>query len=222
VKPRDTFGANPPGRLAAVMLRALTAELADPGRYSRARAYARDGAVVDIEIEPGVVRGVVQGGRPGAYEAMVFVTPLTPADIAQIATPGSTAASIPGPEDLATSCTCPDGDEYASAVCKHALATLMVFADEVTMEPDLLLRWRSGAAVVPLRAGGRGAGRTPSSSSSSSRPGVVAVDVLAERLQARGPLPSLPQLAPPAVSPVLADELTDVLVSALAAVARPS
>lgn len=220
MKPRDTFGANPPGRLAAVMLRALTAELADPGRYSRARVYARDGAVVDIEVEPGIVRGVVQGSRPGAYEAMVFVTPLAPADLAQIATPASTAASIPGPEDLATSCSCPDGDEYASAVCKHALATLMVFADEVTMEPDLLLRWRSGTTVVPLRPGGRGSGRAASSSSATSN--AVAIDVLAERLQARGQLPNLPQLAPPALAPVLADEFTDVLVSALAAVARPS
>jgi len=219
VKPRDTFGANPPGRLAAVMLRALTAELADPGRYARARAYARDGAVVDIEIEPGVVRGVVQGSRPGAYEAMVFVTPLAPADVAQVATPGSTATTIPGPEDLATSCTCPDGDEYASAVCKHALATLMVLADEVTIEPDLLLRWRSGATVVPLRRRGRGTGPA---APEAGGPNVGTIDVLAERMRARGSLPSLPRLESPAARPVPSDEFTDVLVSALAAVARPS
>ncbi len=65
--PRRSFGPNPPGRLAAAMLRALAAELADPGRFTRAKAYARDGAVVDIEIEPGVVRAEVQGSRYDPY-----------------------------------------------------------------------------------------------------------------------------------------------------------
>ena len=59
--PRRTVGTNPAGRLPAAMLRALAAELSDPGRFSRAKSYARDGAVVDIEIEPGQVRGAGAG-----------------------------------------------------------------------------------------------------------------------------------------------------------------
>jgi len=214
VKPRDTFGANPPGRLAAVMLRALTAELSDPGRYGRARAYARDGAVVDIEIEPGVVRAVVQGSRPEAYEAMVFVAPLDADDLDGGGTPGWTALRIPRRDDLAASCTCPDGDEHAATICKHALATLMVLADEITIEPDLLLRWRSGA---PLRLGRRG--------SSVERMAVteaVAIDVLADRLRSPVPLPDLPELRPLAGRTARADEFTDVFVSALAALAGTS
>ena len=216
MRPRDTFGANPPGRLAAVMLRALTAELSDPGRYGRARAYARDGAVVDIEIEPGVVRGVVQGTRPEAYQAMVFVSPLDADEVSGMAMPGSTALRIPGRDDLAASCTCPDGDEHASAICKHALATLMVLADEITIEPDLLLRWRSGEPVVrrPTRSS------TPRDPHTS--PGAAAIDVLADRLRSPAPLPDLPALSPPTGTVVRADEFTDVLVSALAVLTRPS
>ena len=61
--PRRSTGTNPAGRLPAAMLRALAAELSDPGRFSRAKAYAHDGAVIDIVIEPGQVRGLVQGSR---------------------------------------------------------------------------------------------------------------------------------------------------------------
>ena len=55
------------------MLRTLAAELADPGRFTRAKAYARDGAVVDIEIEPGVVRAEVQGSRYDPYVTELHV-----------------------------------------------------------------------------------------------------------------------------------------------------
>lgn len=218
MRPRDTFGANPPGRLAAVMLRALTAELSDPGRYGRARAYARDGAVVDIEIEPGVVRAVVQGSRAGAYEAMVFVTPLDADDLDERVTAGATALRIPGRDDLAASCTCPDGDEHATAICKHALAMLMVLADEITIEPDLLLRWRSGP---PVRRPGR-AGRAGAAAAQMARGGAAAIDVLADRLRSPVPLPQLPALEARTRRTARADEFTDVLVSALAALAGTS
>ncbi|MBA3605910.1 MAG: hypothetical protein H0W46_08065, partial [Acidimicrobiia bacterium] len=45
------------------------------------------------------------------------------------------------------------------------------------------------------------------------------VDVLADRLRAPAPLPELPELRPLARRPTGADEFTDVLVSALAALA---
>ena len=64
MRPRRSFGADPKGRLPAAMLRALAAELADPARFGRAKAYARDDAVTDIQVEPGIVRGVVHGHAP--------------------------------------------------------------------------------------------------------------------------------------------------------------
>ena len=66
---------HPQGRLPAAMLRALAAELSDPGRFSRAKAYARDGAVIDIVIEPGEARGEVQGSRYEPYVATIYAAP---------------------------------------------------------------------------------------------------------------------------------------------------
>ena len=86
MRPRRFFGPDPKGRLPATMLRALTAELADPGRFSRAKAYARDDAVTDIQIEPGSVRAVVQGTRPEPYVATVQVRPLDPVTLGGTAT----------------------------------------------------------------------------------------------------------------------------------------
>ena len=68
--PRRSVGTDPAGRLPAAMLRALAAELSDPGRFSRAKAYAHDGAVIDIAIEagtgawlgPGVALRALRGG----------------------------------------------------------------------------------------------------------------------------------------------------------------
>ena len=77
-RPRRSFG-NQPGQLVATMLRALAAEVSDPGRYSRAKAYARDGAVIEIDIRPEVVSGLVLGSRREPYEVLLTVDP-APAD----------------------------------------------------------------------------------------------------------------------------------------------
>lgn len=199
--PRRVFGPNPPGRLAAAMLRALTAELADPGRYARAKAYARDANVIDVEVEAGVVRGQVQGSRYDPYVAMLYVAPVDADDVeAASGSAVSTALLIPSRHDLATSCSCPDGDTSGTAVCKHALATLLVLADEVTIEPELLLRWRSGVRLDrPARV----------------VESVAPIDVLAGRLHCRAELPALPDLAPMIVRPAVVDDFSEVLASAL-------
>ena len=86
------------------MLRALTAELSDPGRFSRAKAYARDGAVVDIEIQPGEVRIEVLGSRYEPYQTRVWATP------AEDRT--STIGLVPERDELGAECTCPDDAPY--------------------------------------------------------------------------------------------------------------
>ena len=57
-------------------------------------------------------------------------------------------------------CTCPDAG--GGLMCKHAIATLLVFADEVAIEPELLARWRratrsttASAATAPGDSAGR-------------------------------------------------------------------
>ncbi len=199
------------------MLRALTAELADPGRFSRAKAYARDDAVTDIQIEPGSVRAVVQGTRREPYVATVQVRPLE-ADTREDAEAGVAPAAqlLPSREDLAVACTCPDGEGWG-AVCKHALAALLVLADEVSIEPQLLLRWRSGSAAgwagpAPLARAGRASGATDAPA--GARRSAVAVDVLADRLRAPAPRPDEPVVAPGPRVPVT-DGFSETLVSAL-------
>ena len=157
-RPRHAFG-NQPGRLPATLLRALCAELSDPGRYRRAKDYARDGAVIDIDVRPGVVVGA--GARESALAVRVTIvrrsrstTPATSGD-------GSPVMLIPERTELAVSCTCPDAD--SGAMCKHALALLLVLADEVSIEPELLARWRAAGGAAPagtVRLRGRAA-RSP-------------------------------------------------------------
>jgi uncharacterized Zn finger protein len=197
-RPRRSFGPNPPGRLAAAMLRALAAELADPGRFTRAKAYARDGAVIDIEIEPGVVRAEVQGSR---YDPYITELHVPSADSAG----GELVDLVPDRTELAVSCTCPDDPPPGGMFCKHGLAALLVLADEFTVEPDLLARWRSGGADDDRpRAKPR-------------RPEEDDVDVLAPLLGAPASPPEPPRLPPrlPAAMPAAAGDAAAVLADAL-------
>jgi SWIM zinc finger len=172
--PRRVYGTNPPGRLAAAMLRALAAEIADPGRFARAKAYARDGAVVDIVVEPGEVRGSVQGSRFDPYLATVYVEAATDVDGA--------LGLLPDRDEVLSMCSCPDDDSYGW--CKHALAVLLVLADEVTIEPAVLGRWRSGRGL------GRETGHGPAPTT-DERP-----DVLAPWLRAPAKIPDIPVIPP--------------------------
>ena len=151
------------------MLRALAAELSDPGRYSRAKAYARDGAVIDIDIRPQTVTGLVLGSRRQPYEVLLA------ADAGQRRgdrrrRPGGARLdddARPGREELSVACTCPDAAGVGGGLCKHAVALLLVLADETTIEPELLVRWRSPdpddrvRALDAHRLPGRGRTRAP-------------------------------------------------------------
>ena len=127
---RNTGGAPQRGQVAAVMLRALAAELSDPARFRRAVAYARDGAVLDIDITAGVVRVLVRGSRFEPYQAHVWVDPVD-ADVQGL-------ALVPRRDEVVADCTCPDDSPSPGAFCKHALAALLVLADEVAIDPEVL------------------------------------------------------------------------------------
>ena len=194
-RPRRSFGAQPRGRVAGAMLRALAAELSDPSRFTRAKAYARDDAVLDIVIEPGVVRAEVQGSRYDPYVVELH--------IGAIGEPGSVnlAELIPDRHEIGASCTCPDGGPLGVAYCKHVLATVLVLADELTIEPELLSRWRSGGgADVDFEVAAD-----------------EDVDPIAPLLVAAGPLPALPRLPPrlPVAMPAAAGDAAAVLADAL-------
>lgn len=134
--------------LVGVMFATLAAEMADPDRFRRGRAYVRQQAVLDVEIEPGVARGAVQGSRSEPYRVSIDVRPVRRA-AAAAATAGRLNALVPRPEDLSIHCTCPDwGDP-----CKHGVAVLIAIGEELGHSPELLATWRRtdapGADATP-------------------------------------------------------------------------
>ena len=109
------------------MLKVLAAEISDPGRLLRGKRLRADDAVVDLVIGHGAATAVVQGSRPDPY----VVTLLTRA-----------GRSVPTRRDLTVRCTCPDDDALGGGACKHAVAALFALADEVSLDLDVLARWR--------------------------------------------------------------------------------
>ncbi|MFK7918987.1 MAG: hypothetical protein AB8G14_13000 [Ilumatobacter sp.] len=126
-RPRKPFGAQQPGRLPATMMKVLAAEMSDPQRLRRGKQYAKDGSVLDIIIEQGVVTCEIQGSRSTPYIASLEVT---------------IGDGMPLRRDVHAVCNCPDDDNWDNHACKHVLATMFVFADELLIEPELLDVWR--------------------------------------------------------------------------------
>ncbi len=127
-RPRKPFGANHPGRLPATMMKVLAAEMSDPSRLRRGKQYAKDGSVLDIIIEPGIVTCEIQGSRSTPYIASIEVRP---------------GDGMPLRRDITTACTCPDDDNWDGYACKHAVAAMFTLSDELLLEPELLDVWRN-------------------------------------------------------------------------------
>lgn len=133
-RPRKPFGAQQPGRLPATMMKVLAAEMSDPQRLRRGKQYAKDGSVLDIVIEPGIVTCEVQGSRSTPYIAALEV---------------SMGDGMPLRRDVHAVCNCPDDDNWDDHACKHVLATMFTFADELLIEPELLDVWRGHGGDAP-------------------------------------------------------------------------
>ena len=133
-------------------------------RMQRGRRYARQGQVMTLQVDTGLIAAQVQGSRPTPYLVSIRLTEVSDAQWAAIdselaARAGLVAALLAGevpdelldvftsagvpllPDrwgDLRASCTCPD----AASPCKHLAAVLYVFADQLDRDPWLLLQWR--------------------------------------------------------------------------------
>lgn len=209
---RDAYGRTWWGKawVAALEQRARL----DSNRLPRGRNYARLGRVGRLLAEAGEVRAPVAGSRKVAYRVRVRVRPFTEeewgAALDAIAARAGHAAALlegelsphvtadlaeagidllPGPGELATTCTCPDQAEP----CKHAAAVCYLVAGLLDEDPFtlLLLRGRTRAEVLAGLRARRGGGAKPAT---SSRPGLPASE-LAARAAASPPLPR-PPLAP--------------------------
>ena len=188
-RPRRPF-SNPPGRLAATMLKVLAAELSDGGRLTRGKQYWSENAVVDIVVGHGVVTAEVQGSRSQPYVVTIETEPGT---------------GTPAKRDLWVQCTCPDDQGTGAEACKHAVAALFALSDEVAVEPELLDRWRAGRRRGPApiaqpddnddEAGDESGGAEPPGAT-SGRPSVRPLRLVHSSERAVEPAPPAPPRDP--------------------------
>src|SRR5260221_11534417 len=130
----------------------------------RGRSYARQGQVISIDIEPGVVKAKVQGSRPKPYNIKIQLRPLSDQDWEEateaMASQAIFAAKLLAGEmptnieeafhavklslfptaakDLVTDCSCPD---WANP-CKHIAAVYYLLAERFDEDPFLIFKLR--------------------------------------------------------------------------------
>src|SRR5438270_2178596 len=159
-------------------------------RLTRGRSYARQGQVISIDVEPGIVTAKVQGSQPKPYNIKIRLKPLSDQDWDKVteamAAQALFAAKLLAGEmptnieeafhavnlslfpttvkDLVTDCSCPD---WANP-CKHIAAVYYLLAERFDQDPFLIfkLRGRTKEQIIEaLREK-----RTGTSSDESSEP----------------------------------------------------
>lgn len=133
---------HPVGKLASTMLSVTVASMGDPARFRRGRALQLEGAVQRLEIDAGTLRASVVGSRPDPYSVVISAPtierPSGPAGDSSGVARSMIAGLLPDKADVLTSCSCPDFDDP----CKHSMAALLAFAEQLTSQPRLLIEWR--------------------------------------------------------------------------------
>ena len=133
-------------------------------RLQRGRRYARQGQVLSIKVEKGLIKARVQGSRPTPYDITIKVKALKPPEWKKVATILSAqalfaakllAGEMPqdieqefaraelslfpgGKRDLTTDCSCPDW----SNPCKHIAAVYYLLGEEFDRDPFLIFKMR--------------------------------------------------------------------------------
>ena len=133
-------------------------------RIGRGRSYVRHGAVLDLRIEPGEIRTLVQGSQSKPYSIAIRIKSI-PKDIwkrIKAACEGKLesmhellmgefpkalgeifmekgAGLFPAPKEIEFSCSCPD---WAS-MCKHVAASLYGVGARLDEDPSLFFKLRN-------------------------------------------------------------------------------
>src|SRR6266487_24444 len=133
-------------------------------RLTRGRSYARQGQVISIDIEPGLVKAKVQGSQPRPYNVKIRLEPLSDQDWDKVtdamASQAIFAAKLLAGEmpntieeafvsvhvslfptalrELNTDCSCPD---WANP-CKHIAAVYYLLAERFDEDPFLIFKLR--------------------------------------------------------------------------------
>lgn len=141
--------------------------VADAGRLTRGRSYARSGQVMDLRVGAGEVTAKVQGSAARPYAVRLRLTPFTaaewaraeealagqalflaallagemPRDVEQAFATAGLSLFPTKPRELRSECSCPD----PANPCKHVAATYYILAEAFDTDPFLVLRWRGRA-----------------------------------------------------------------------------
>ena len=133
-------------------------------RLTRGRSYARQGQVISIDVQPGIVTAKVQGSQPKPYNIKIRLQPLSDQDWDKVteamAAQALFAAKLLAGEmptnieeafhavnlslfptavkDLVTDCSCPD---WANP-CKHIAAVYYLLAERFDEDPFLIFKLR--------------------------------------------------------------------------------
>ncbi len=132
-------------------------------RIDRGRSYVRQGSVIDLQIEPGKVKALVQGTRVTPYKVEIYIQPLKPLtwDRVFAACTGSISSLqdlisgkfpqnlaelftargeglFPTPKEISMTCSCPDW----APMCKHVAAPLYGVGARLDEDPALFFRLR--------------------------------------------------------------------------------
>src|SRR6266849_10890845 len=133
-------------------------------RLTRGRSYARQGQVLSLDVQPGLVKARVQGSRPRPYNVEIHLKPLSDQDWDKVtdamADQAIFAAKLLAGEmptnieeafsavqlslfptaarELETDCSCPD---WANP-CKHIAAVYYLLAERFDEDPFLIFKLR--------------------------------------------------------------------------------
>ncbi|NNM85914.1 MAG: hypothetical protein HKL96_09205 [Phycisphaerales bacterium] len=130
-------------------------------RLPRGRTYVRNGSVIDLQIEPGVIRAMVSGSS--IYDIIIKIVPLPAATwqhVKQSAAGGIRSAIellagrlsnevmaivtdrdkglFPAPAQIDMQCSCPD----FAGMCKHLAAVMYGVGARLDAQPELLFTLR--------------------------------------------------------------------------------
>jgi uncharacterized Zn finger protein len=163
IKARSTRGEIGETWWSQRFIEALKA-VADAGRLTRGRSYARSGQVMELRVQPGSVTAKVQGSRPRPYEVLIRLTPFTdvewgraeealadqalflaallagemPRDVEQAFAAAGLSLFPAKRQELRSECSCPDPVNP----CMHVAATYYILAEAFDTDPFLVLSWR--------------------------------------------------------------------------------
>ena len=127
-------------------------------RIDRGKRYVRAGCVIDLKIEPGLIKALVQGSRKNPYKVEVSIKPMDQKLYTQIIE-GCTARAkslealalgdfpqelkehlfdkkggiFPSPKEIKLGCSCPD----AANLCKHIAAAMYAVGSRLDTQPLL-------------------------------------------------------------------------------------